>query len=103
VPVGKAVVRFAILPGAVLVLYGSSLATPAVAGLVPPAKPVPHASPTPAPRPGEWSLYSPRARRLVQSYLRLRLLEAREADLERVRAVIEKRLSVDRLLDPGAH
>jgi hypothetical protein len=36
---------------------------------------------------------------MVQTYLRLRLLELREADLERARAVIEHRLSIDQLLD----
>jgi hypothetical protein len=37
----------------------------------------------------------------MRAYLRLRLLELREADLDRVRAVIEHRLSVDDLLGPG--
>ncbi|GAC1405543.1 MAG: hypothetical protein NVSMB64_10500 [Candidatus Velthaea sp.] len=44
------------------------------------------------------SLYSPRIRRATQNYLRLRLLELREADLDRARAVIERRLRVDDLL-----
>lgn len=42
-------------------------------------------------------LYSYRARRRAQAYLRLRLLELREADLDRARAVIEGRLGVDDL------
>lgn len=37
-------------------------------------------------------LYSLRARRRFASYLRLRLLEMREANLERAAAVIERRL-----------
>lgn len=49
-------------------------------------------------------LYSRRARRLVQSYLRMKLLELRESDLDRARAVIERRLGPEALLDrpPGA-
>jgi hypothetical protein len=42
-------------------------------------------------------LYSARARRLVRSYLRLRLLELRETDLDRARAVIEGKLGADAL------
>jgi len=37
----------------------------------------------------------------MRAYLRLRMLELREADLDRVRLVIEHRLSVDDLLGPG--
>jgi hypothetical protein len=48
------------------------------------------------------ALYSPRARRATITYLRLRLLELREEDLDRARAVIERRLSVDELLAPPA-
>jgi len=44
------------------------------------------------------ALYSPRARRTTQNYLRLRLLELREADLDRARAVIEHRLDIRDLL-----
>jgi hypothetical protein len=47
-------------------------------------------------------LYSPQARRLVRSYLRLQLLELRKAELERVRAVIEGKLGVDSLFSPPA-
>jgi hypothetical protein len=61
---------------------------------------------TPSPRPivadprlDAGSLYSPHAKRLVQAYLRLRLLELREEDLDRVRAVIEGKLRVDDLLE----
>ena len=45
-------------------------------------------------------LYSARARRLVRGYLRLRMLELREGELARVRAVIEGKLGVDALLLP---
>jgi len=37
----------------------------------------------------------------MRAYLRLRMLELREADLDRVRAVIEHRLSIDALITPG--
>ncbi len=43
-------------------------------------------------------LYSARARRRFASYLRLRLLELREAGLERAAQAVERRLSVDDLL-----
>ncbi|MFN2459257.1 MAG: hypothetical protein ABR591_00990 [Candidatus Velthaea sp.] len=47
-------------------------------------------------------LYSPRARRAAQIYLRLRLLEMRETDLDRARAVIERRLGIEALVDEPA-
>jgi|GEM_PF-2104927 hypothetical protein len=47
-------------------------------------------------------LYSLRERRRIQAILRLRLLELREAGLERVRSVIERRLPVDSLFEPTA-
>ncbi len=43
-------------------------------------------------------LYSPRVRHSTANYLRLRLLELHEADLDRARAAIERRLSIDELL-----
>jgi len=46
-------------------------------------------------------LYSPRARRLVRSYLRLQMLELRKAELDRVRAVIEGKIGVDALFSPA--
>ncbi len=52
------------------------------------------------PRPDARSLYSAHALREMRTYLRLRMLELREADLDRARLVIEHRLSVDQLLDP---
>jgi hypothetical protein len=81
--------------GTGLLLLGSVLATAQAGQRV---HPRPHASASGASRVPQWSLYSPRARRLVQSYLRLRLLEAREADLDRARLVIERRLGVQALL-----
>ena len=42
-------------------------------------------------------LFAPSVRRSAQAYLRLKLLELREADLERVRLVIERKLDVDAL------
>jgi hypothetical protein len=47
-------------------------------------------------RPSE--LFGPGVRRSAQTYLRLKLLELREADLERARLVIERKLGVDALL-----
>ena len=44
------------------------------------------------------ALYSRRSRRLVQSYLRLKLLEMRERDLERARKVVERKLGIGALL-----
>jgi hypothetical protein len=95
-------VRYAIVAGAVVVLFGVSPVTPAVPALVPypPARtaPRPSASPSPRPRLPAASLYSRRSRRLVQSYLRLKLLEAREADLDRARLVVERKLGIRALL-----
>jgi hypothetical protein len=82
---------------------------PALAG---PTVPGPRPSRPPNPQPPAFvavpseppagaALYARRARRLVQSYLRLKLLELREIDLERARAVIERRLGPQALLDTG--
>ncbi|HZO95281.1 MAG TPA: hypothetical protein VFB22_16155 [Candidatus Baltobacteraceae bacterium] len=109
--------RHALLAGALLVLLCSTLAavaTPARPGGAPraartpaapraPARsPVPARPPGPAPtaRPplGASALYARRARRLVQAYLRLKLLEAREADLDRARKVVERKLGIKALL-----
>ncbi|MGD0471696.1 MAG: hypothetical protein ABSB70_00565 [Candidatus Velthaea sp.] len=61
----------------------------------------PHAVRTPASAERQIELFSPRVRRSTVMYLRLRMLELREEGLERARAVIEHRLSVDALLaDP---
>ena len=53
------------------------------------------------PREQARDLYSSRARRIAIGYLRLRLLELREAELDRVRAVIEGKLGVDALFSPS--
>ena len=45
-------------------------------------------------------LYASRARRRYASYIRLRLLELREAGLSRAAAVIERRLPVETLVPP---
>ncbi|GAC1299277.1 MAG: hypothetical protein NVSMB19_03040 [Vulcanimicrobiaceae bacterium] len=45
-------------------------------------------------------LYAPRARRRFAAYLRLRLLEMRQAGLVRAAAVVERRLPVDELVRP---
>jgi hypothetical protein len=94
-------VRYAIVAGAGLALIGASLATPAVPALVPlppPRTARPAATPPPHLRLAASSLYSRRSRRLVQSYLRLKLLEAREADLDRARLVIERKIGIRALL-----
>lgn len=66
-----------------------------------PASPAPRASASPTPPPAALdSAYSQRARRRAQALLRLRLLELREAGLERVREAIERHLPVDSLFDP---
>jgi len=98
-------VRHAIFTGTVLVLFCSTPATPAGSSSVPlgQATPphgqaAPRRSPPPAARPAAAALYSRRSRRLVQSYLRLKLLEMREADLERARAVVERKLGLGALL-----
>lgn len=44
--------------------------------------------------------YGTRARRRFAAYLRLRLLELREAGLERAAAVVERRLPIDALVPP---
>jgi hypothetical protein len=61
----------------------------------PSPRPVVRHSPLPSHAP---DLYSLRARRRFASYLRLRLLELREAGLERAARAVERRLSIDDLL-----
>jgi hypothetical protein len=96
--VGTIGVRHAIFTGAGLVLFCSTLATPAQASTVPLPAASPHPKPSQRPLAAS-ALYSRRSVRLVRSYLRLKLLEMREADLERARKVVERRLKVDSLLD----
>jgi hypothetical protein len=48
-------------------------------------------------------LFAPRVRRSTIAYLRLRLLELREEDLDRARAAIERRLGIDELLAAPPH
>lgn len=86
-------VKHALVTGAVLVLC-STLATAPRPPVVPPR---PSARPSPAPKAPSYALYSTHARRLVQAYLRLRLLQVREADLDRARKVIERRLGANAL------
>lgn len=90
-------VRHAIFTGAGLVLFCSTLATPADTSTVPlaAASPRPAASKRPL---AASAFYARRSRRLVQSYLRLKLLEMREADLERARKVVERKLGIRGLL-----
>jgi len=97
-------VKYAIFPGAMLVIFCSCPATPGAPSTVPlsPIHPSPAASATPTARPrlAASSLYSRRSQRLVRSYLRLKLLEAREADLDRARLVVERKLGIGALLSP---
>jgi hypothetical protein len=67
---------------------------PARAGARIPAKQA--TLPEPAERSSE--LYSLRARRRFAAYLRMRLLEMREAGLERAADAVERRLPVDALV-----
>ena len=92
--------RYALVTGVLLVLLGPALATPSEPASVPLRRPAPRSSPRPAatPHPAMASLYSRRSRRLVQSYLRLKLWEMREADLERARKVVERKLGIGSLL-----
>lgn len=60
--------------------------------------PPPTVRATPFPR-ADRALLSPRAKRLARVYLQLRELDRRERDLDRVRAVIRRRLNVDTLFD----
>jgi hypothetical protein len=46
-------------------------------------------------------LYSARAQREIRAFLRLRMLQLREDDLDRARAVIEGKLGVDGLFSPA--
>ena len=91
--------EISIVPRALLVLCCSGFATPAIVTAVSPAPP-PHKKPLPAAAPSAdpGVLYSRRARRLVQSYLRLKVLEMRQADLQRARLVIERKLGIGALL-----
>ena len=84
--------------GVLLVLFCSCAATPA--GAVPVSTPRPSASADPAlsRRFAPSALYSRRSRRLVQSYLRLKLLQMREGDLDRARKVVERKLGIGALL-----
>jgi hypothetical protein len=70
---------------------------------LPAAKAAPRAIPSPKPlRLRASDLYGPGLRRSAQTYLRLKLLELREADLDRARLVIERKLGIDALLGTPA-
>jgi hypothetical protein len=62
-----------------------------------PARPKPATTPVRPPARSD-DLYSLRARRRFASYLRLRLLEMREAGLERAAEAVERRIPVDALV-----
>jgi hypothetical protein len=61
--------------------------------------PVPIVAKRALPRERAADLYSAHTRRLLVNYLRLRLLELRYAELDRVRAVITGKLGVDSLFE----
>lgn len=87
------------LPGLLLLLTALTLATSADAESSARIRSRP--APTPASAAARAELFAPRVRRSTQNYLRLRLLELREADLDRARLIIEHRLDIDALLgDP---
>jgi hypothetical protein len=91
-------VRYALFTGALLVLCSSTLATPPSGATVPPHPPARATARPTRPPIDQASLYSRRSRRLVQSYLRLRLWQLREQDLDRARRVIERKLGINGLL-----
>jgi hypothetical protein len=84
--------------GLTLVISAPAWAAPSAA---PRATTVPKAIVAALPAGRATDLYSPRARRLVRTYLRLKMLELRQAELDRVRAVVEGRLGVDALFSPS--
>jgi hypothetical protein len=90
--------RRTIFTGTLLVLCCSLPATPAGASAVPLRPPSPPPSASREHRIAAAALYSRRSRRLVQSYLRLKLLEMRERDLDRARQVVERKLGIRALL-----
>lgn len=106
--------RYAVIAHPAVLLLCSTLATPIQAQPVPPGgaagvravrtgRPAPSPRPLtvrpPAPRPlAASALYSRRSRRLVQSYLRLKVLEMRERDLDLARKVIERKLGIGSIL-----
>ncbi|HEX3468947.1 MAG TPA: hypothetical protein VHT05_12790 [Candidatus Elarobacter sp.] len=90
--------RQLLFTGCVLVLFPSVPATPVHAASVPRRAATPAPTAAPARRMAAASLYSRRSRRLVQSYLRLKVLEMRERDLERARKVVERKLGLRALL-----
>jgi hypothetical protein len=90
--------RDAIFTGTLMVLFCSMPATPAGHSSVPLQRATPPPSPAREHRIAAAALYSRRSRRLVQSYLRLKLLEMRERDLERARLVVERKLGLKALL-----
>jgi hypothetical protein len=79
-----AVLALAMLPGA------ATRATPA---------PVPIVAKGALPQERAADLYSVHTRRMLVNYLRLRLLELRYAELDRVRAVIKGKLGIDSLFE----
>ena len=90
--------RDAIFTGTLMVLFCSMPATPAGHSSVPLRGATPPPSQLREHRIAAAALYSRRSRRLVQSYLRLKLLEMRERDLERARLVVERKLGIKALL-----
>jgi hypothetical protein len=90
---------------ALFILTVSFAAAPRAAAPAP-AGPAPAPSPKPRPSPTARAfrsdeLYSLRERRRIAAYLRMRLLELREAGLERAAEAIERRLPADVLLGPA--
>ena len=90
--------RDAIFTGTLLVLFCSLPATSAGSPSVPLRRATPPPNPVREQRIAAAALYSRRSRRLVQSYLRLKLLEMRERDLDRARKVVERKLGIGALL-----
>jgi len=85
-------------------IFGACMTLAVLGSQTPPVPPAHRHSKRPAASalrqsPNSSDLYSLRARRRFASYLRLRLLELREANLERAAAVVERRLPFASLLE----
>lgn len=95
---GTTGVRYPLFTGCLLVLFSTAAGVPAPAATAPQPRATLSPAAARAHRIAAAALYSRRSRRLVQSYLRLKMLEMRQGDLERVRKVLDRKLGIDGLL-----
>jgi hypothetical protein len=82
----------------VLLVLGAAPAAASSRATNPTPAPIVSPRPTATPTLPPAALYSRHARRVAQAYLRMKLLELREADLERVRDAVERGLGPDAFL-----